>query len=100
MNNELKWFFYFLLKYDWWFRNYNYSAEFDEWMNTALDNPKFDLCELESYEVKLNGKTIWISNYPYAYGALKSPKFGILPRRRTVVRFQIEYTKWLLERKD
>jgi len=65
-----------------WFRINGVSKGLDRWMVEALDNPVFS--EVSRYTCKLNGKRIWIANYPYAFGSLDSAA-GLLPRRGTAL---------------
>jgi len=68
-----------------WLQNDPYSSEYDKSLRSALRNPKFS--SEGNYTIVLNGKEIWISNYPYAYGMPHSLKYrssGYRPSRRTI----------------
>ncbi len=60
-----------------WNRNYKISAQYDKWLRDALRKP--EITELKRHTCVLNGKDIWIANYPYAFGNLRW--INLLPSR-------------------
>lgn len=74
-------------------RNARTCPILDKWMNDALKKPEFK--SDGKYTVMLNGRKIWIGNYPYAYGKLYGDE--LLPSRSTVKKLRKAHMKWLLE---
>ena len=64
------------------------NEEWDGELNKMLDNPEFG--RIDSHTCNLNGKTIWIENFPYAYGSpWANHRYhgkDILPKRRTILK--------------
>jgi|TARA_R100000084_G_scaffold108987_1_gene73382 hypothetical protein len=56
---------YRLLPY-YWIQNKPTDWEWDEFLNTLMDNHKVDV--LCGYRAKIGGYTVWIENWPYSYG--------------------------------
>ena len=83
-----------------WLRNYRTDKEWDSELNKMLDNPIFTCryTELEPFDIHINGVSIWICNYPYAFAYSYTPLKDIcekcLPRRSTVFRLKDALTKW------
>jgi len=74
-----------------WMRNYGYSKHVDKFILTALENPKFEYGNpYTQYDnvIKLNGVTVWVGNYPYAYGYLYNRSQVGMPSRKTVVKLK------------
>lgn len=65
-----------------WMRSRPTNKVLDAWMIQALKKPEFS--KLSEYSVFLNGKKIWIKNYPYAFGNLYDYGNWGLPSRSTV----------------
>lgn len=65
-----------------WIRNHPTSLEWDEWLSKALEDP--EISELGNHDCLINGKGVWISNYPYCYGGPR--RVWVLPKRSTVFR--------------
>lgn len=65
-----------------WLRNHLTNKVLDEWMIEALKEPKFS--NYGSFTIDLNGKTIWIENYPYGCGEVYGKAHLGLPSRSTV----------------
>lgn len=66
-----------------WIQVGSQSKEWDKRLRNELENPSFS--DVGKYTCKLNGRRIWISNYPYGYGN-DHPRFGSpqpLPARKT-----------------
>ena len=78
-----------------WFSNAKVNYEYDKKLRKALENPVFT--DIGPYTCKINGKTIWISNYPYAYGSPWNGFKGVdlLPRRCTRIVLRSELNKHL-----
>lgn len=77
---------------DCWLRNYSYSDYADLFINSSLDAGH--VLKIKSrYSAELNGKELWIGNYPYAYGSIGL--FDGLPSRRTVFRLKAAERKAL-----
>lgn len=74
-----------------WIRLGRTNNAWDELINKALDNPKFE--RYSEYTVFLNGINLWIGNFPYAFGSHNGDDSFGLPSRRTVFRLRDEYTK-------
>jgi hypothetical protein len=65
-----------------WIRVNPINKALDAWVIEALKKPEFS--EITLYTIVLNGKKLWVENYPYCYGHLHShQKYG-LPSRSTV----------------
>jgi hypothetical protein len=63
----------FLFRPDYWLMQYEYSKEWDTLVNYFIENkePIFDKVNSidgKIYNVSFMDVTIWIQNYPYAYG--------------------------------
>lgn len=69
-----------------WIRNYPTDRALSKWINYSLNrgySPEY----LSRYNCSLNGKVLWIANYPYAYGHLDNGHSG-MPDRTTVFRLK------------
>lgn len=89
--------FSFIFRPTYWVRNYRCSEEWDKELNSMLDKPVFEYTG--SHTIKLNGKMVWISNYPYAYGSPYEWGVEVLPRRETVIRLKDTLDKFYFNRK-
>lgn len=67
-----------------WLRNEPYSAAWDAALNAMLDDPKIET--RGSHTLLLNGKDIWVRNYPYSYGHPYEWAHEVMPSRATVIR--------------
>jgi hypothetical protein len=54
-----------LISPKYWLMLKTYNKHCDEWCITALKSPKIEI--ISEHRAKLNGKEIWISNYPYGF---------------------------------
>ena len=74
-----------LFAISYWMQIYSeqYNKSFDAWCRDSLDGGhKFT--EINSYTAKLNGKTIWIVNHPYAsFSLYEDNKLSVHPSRYT-----------------
>lgn len=75
-----------------WIRIGHTCKDWDFWLRNALKDPQFEY--LSKYTVKLNGKEIWIANYPYGYGS--EPCSDALPKRSTVFLLKKYVDRWLI----
>ena len=66
-----------------WIRNKGIDPYLDKWLRQQLINPQFS-DNHSNHTIKLNGKSIWSSNYPYDCYHLNHINCG-LPTRRTVL---------------
>jgi hypothetical protein len=70
-----------------WIRNYPYSKEYDDICLKQLENPVFT--NVGEHYAQLNGKLVWINNYPYAAFHLERGRLAYkLPSRRTVFKLK------------
>lgn len=78
-----------------WIRLRSTNKCLDEFILEALKNPKFEPCG--KYSIVLNGKRLWIENYPYSFGHIyKSPDIMGMPSRRTVTKLKKAIqTNWI-----
>lgn len=76
----------FVLRPKFWHRIRPYSAEWDAALNRMLDKPVFE--GKSGHVIRLNGKTIWVSNWPYAYGTPYGWAREVVPSRATQVRLR------------
>ena len=72
-----------------WARNYKTSQTLDSWLKRALLIPA--ITEIGQHTCKVDGKLLWIENYPYAYGNLRNIRR--LPSRGTVFMLHDELLK-------
>ena len=81
-----------------WLRNYGTSAALSAFINESLDN-NHSIDFLLDRIIKLNGKELWIGNYPYAFGSLYERRelIKFLPDRTTVFRLHDALEKELLK---
>lgn len=64
----------FIVNPNWWVMNNSYNETWDKKLNHLLDNHKL---EIDNYHTaELDGITIWIANYPYAYGVIWGNPFS------------------------
>ena len=77
-----------------WIQVDQYSPEYDRWIRSSLKNPVFKYSS--AYYIFLNGKKIWIKNYPYGYGTIHSGR----PSRRTMFRLKDAVDNYLLNNID
>ena len=61
---------YFIINPRWWIMNDSYSPIWDKKINDLLDKYKFEPDGHKNITAKLGDLTIWLGNYPYAYGTL------------------------------
>jgi len=68
---------------NYWIQTDSYNRVWDKMLRAELKNPIFE--SKDEYTIKLNGRMIWIANYPYGYGSDYGwPKISVgLPSRRT-----------------
>lgn len=66
---RIKNFLFRLICPSFWIDNYRVDWDYDSWLKTQLENDPMitDVCH---YTAKINGTTVWIGNYPYAYGGI------------------------------
>lgn len=69
-----------------WLRNCRTDQIWDATLNSLLDN--HDVKIINRHYVKIGGVSVWVANYPYAYGSCNSDYFDrdVLPKRGTVFR--------------
>lgn len=72
-----------------WIQNYKTNWHWDCVLLNKINSPETIYGIPDKYTVVINGKLIWISNYPYAYGSahhvsddLPSPITRILLKRK------------------
>lgn len=68
---------YFNPKY--WITSKHYDKELDCWLKNAIKHYNFEY--VDEYFVKIDGKYLWIANYPYSvfyYGGLVEREIGKL----------------------
>jgi len=51
-----------------WLLNYPYDKKWDKELNELLKKHKIEI--YDGFTIKLGDKSIWVRNYPYAYGIL------------------------------
>ena len=83
--NNLYYFIKVLLTPTCWLRNSPTSRHWDASVLENLKSPEWS--DLQKHTVKLNGKTIWISNYPYASCTDHRAIREFMPSRITVFKF-------------
>lgn len=65
-----------------WINVGDFDKEWDRMVREELKDPHFEYAS--KHTVKLNGRKIWISNYPYGFGCDYSGiHYNILPSRKT-----------------
>ena len=69
-------------------RNRSTGKEWNQQLLRILDTP-ISISRRSEHVVIINGESIWVANYPYAYGS--SEKRGVkgLPSRSTVVKLKM-----------
>jgi hypothetical protein len=68
-----------------WFRNYPTCPYVDDLVNSLLDHNQIQA--VDRHSAVIGGRTIWISNFPYASGTIdEGSKCTGMPSRRTVFR--------------
>lgn len=77
----------FAIRYWMQINSENYSKSFDIWCRKTLDEGHY-FTEIGEYRAKINGRTLWINNHPYAsFSLCESGKPSPQPSR---------YTKYLM----
>ncbi len=76
----MKEFFYRLLRPRHWLRNYPTSAAWDSYVLRCIADGKIK--RLDRYTADLDGKVVWVENYPSAYGQRYPGE--VMPRASTV----------------
>lgn len=74
-----------------WLRNYGVSHEWDAALGVLLDMVEDGQLSIEQsdHTVTIGGVTVWVSNWPYAYGRAHRPiKSEMIPRRSTALRLR------------
>jgi len=74
-----------------WIRTSGTNRIWDRAIRHELKNPKFT--NYDRYTVELNGKQIWVANYPYASFTDYATSSKGMPSRRTVFMFNDALTK-------
>ena len=64
-----------------WIQNYPTSMEWDAALNLMMDN-KFPVKRISELVIELGSSSIWIGNYPYAFGH-PYPEPEVLPKVKT-----------------
>lgn len=75
-----------------WIRNKGIDPYLDKWLRLQLINPQFN-DDSGVYTIKLNGKRLWIGNYPYDCYHIVNKEDG-LPTRRTVLLMKAAIAKY------
>ena len=71
-----------------WIRLCRYSKDLDDFVINALKDPDLRIVlEHTGDRAEINGVTLWIKNYPYAYGELEKDT-QLVPSRRTVIKLK------------
>jgi len=85
--------------------NYKYDANWDKKVNDLLDRNEFKVNDLHGAPVAprtalIGDCSIWLGNYPYAYGLNWDPRISVRPSRYTIWRIRQRY-KWdILSKED
>lgn len=66
-----------------WLRNYRTHKGWDEWLWDSLNN--CEISDIGTYRANVNGKSVWISNYPYASGSLDDNGFFMCSRATNIL---------------
>lgn len=105
-----------LLNPSYWLMLEKYDKNVDEWLLNAMKHYQIILKYADSrkhvYEIIIDGKILWVANYPYSaftYRYLETDMFGACltndcansgrPSRATIYKFNKILTKWLKENK-
>lgn len=75
-----------LFRPSFWQQLYPTSDVWDEALNDALD--KHPITDVGAHTCRIGNLIVWIANYPYAYGRLRNPEIGVLPRVKTRIRLR------------
>jgi hypothetical protein len=67
-----------------WFQNKPTSAVWDWALNHALDT--FGVREVDAHTAAVGPFTVWISNWPYAFGYDRADALELLPKVATRIR--------------
>lgn len=65
-----------------WFMNEPYSKSWDGFVLRAIASGDVENCN--AYTAKVGGKTVWVGNFPYAYGTPYPYPGNVRPSARTV----------------
>lgn len=101
---------YFIINPRWWVMNNSYSPNWDKKVNDLLDKYKFEPDGHTNITAKLGDLTIWLGNYPYAYGTLYNTNIslrytftisnGPRPSRHTIWRMKRRYKLDMMSQED
>jgi len=90
----------FIINPIWWFMNYKYGANWDKKVNDLLDTNEFKVNDPQGRTALIGDCSIWLGNYPYAYGLNWDPRISVRPSRYTIWRIRQRY-KWdILSKED
>lgn len=64
-----------------WFQNSQTSREWDRMLNYLLDH--HEVIQDSDLSVKIGPVTVWVGNWPYAYGSPWTPEIDVLPTVKT-----------------
>lgn len=69
-----------------WLRNYKTHKAWDEWLWGSLQNHEIKV--LDKYYAEINGKKVWICNYPYASGQYDGSNYYSCSRATNILLFE------------
>lgn len=78
--------------------NNQYSEQWDREVNQLLD--LYTFTNVDSHTGELGNKSIWLANYPYAYGGDNSKIFEYRPSRWTILRIKKRVKQDTLSKAD
>jgi hypothetical protein len=83
-----------------WVRNYSISYAWDAQLNRALDRHPVIPRDLggEVFDVEIGDLTVWVKNWPYAFGYHEG--WRVLPLRSTAIRLRKALDAAMLDRSE
>jgi hypothetical protein len=81
--------------------NYKYDANWDKKVNDLLDRNEIKLDDFGGRTALIGDCSIWLGNYPYAYGTNWDASISVRPSRYTIwrIRQRVKYDKLSKEEK-
>lgn len=80
-----------------WIQNAGTDWQWDAWLYHAIDSEEIEI--VDQWHIKIGGHWVWVENYPYCYGDMKSGVGTGLPAPLTRVKLKKAVAETMLNKK-
>lgn len=92
----------FLFRPSFWLMNHSYNKRWDEFISYIIDN-RIEPIEIHEFAmtIRVDGEkdtSVWLENYPYAYGVVHGDALRVRPSRYNIVRLNKYITDYQLNK--